>query len=378
MNKNYFRAIATMVGTIIGVGMFAIPYVINKSGIISLLVYMPVLGAAQYYLHKLYAEIVLSHSKESRLPGFASKYAGLKGKTITLLIITLGNYGSLLAYIIVGGIFLQELLGPVFGRNLFAYTLILFLARAAIVWFGFKVIANVEFFMSGLLIVAVGLIAWKGCYFIDPGNYTLLDLKNIFLPYGPIFFAVGGGAAIPDICKLLGNQKEKIRDALWWGSFISIAIMMIFTVVVLGIAGNKITPDTLVGLHTVIDNGVIKLALIFGLLSITTSFITVAQATREIYEWDYKISKNFSWLLACFIPFAMYLFGVQNLTQIVSISGAITGGLAGIIIIWLAVIVKKKRRRKPVMNSYLSQSLALVLSSLFMLGLVYELAVINL
>lgn len=377
MNKNYFRAIAAMVGAIIGVGMFAIPYVINKSGIISLLMYMPVLGAAQYYLHKLYAEIVLSHKEENRLPGFAAKYAGAKGKIITLLIITLGNYGSLLAYIIAGGIFLQELLGPVFGRNLFAYTLILFLVRSAIVWFGFKFIARVEFFMSGLLILTVGLIAWKGFYFIDANNYALLDLKNICLPYGPIFFAVGGGAVIPDICKLLGHQKEKIRDALWWGSFISIAIMMVFTVVVLGIAGNKITSDTLVGLHAVIDNGVIKLALIFGLLSVTTSFITVAQATREIYEWDYKINKNYSWLLACFIPFALYLLGAHNLTKIVSVAGAITGGLAGIIIIWLAVIVKKKRRKKPAgnMNNYLSRWLAIGLSLLFVLGLVYELAV---
>jgi amino acid permease len=33
MSKNYFHAIATMIGTIIGVGMFSVPFVVNQAGI---------------------------------------------------------------------------------------------------------------------------------------------------------------------------------------------------------------------------------------------------------------------------------------------------------------------------------------------------------
>ncbi len=371
LSKNYFHAIATLVGTIIGVGMFAIPYVISQAGIVLLFIYLPILGIMQYFLQKFYAEIILSTKKKHRLPGYAGKYIGKQGKFLSLFIV-FGNYGALLAYIIVGGIFLHELLSPMLGGSIFIYSIILFILETLIVLFGLKLIASVELIMTGLFILVVGLIAWRGWSYVDINNFNLINWPNVFLPYGPIFFAVGGGTAIPGVCKLLAHKKENIKSAIAWGTFIPVVIMLIFIILIVGITGFNTSPDTLVGLHLVLSDGVITFALIFGLLAVITSFLVIAQAMREMYWWDFGINKNVAWILACFIPFLFYLVGFSNLTKVIGLTGAVTGGLAGIVLIWLVFQVKKRKEQIPIISNKLSKPLAYILSSLFVLGLIYE------
>ena len=372
MSKNYFHAIATLVGTIVGVGMFAVPFVVSRSGIMLLFIYLPILAIAQYFLHKLYAEIILSTKRKHRLPGYAEKYFGKKGKIFTLIVVTLGNYGALLAYIIIGGIFAHELLSPTLGGDVFMYSAGLFIIQALIVLFGLKLIASIELIMAGLLILLTGLIAWRGWGCINVDHYAMVDWSNAFLPYGPIFFAVGGGAAIPSVCKLLARKKESIKSAIAWGTFIPAAITAIFAVVVVGVTGINTSPDTLVGLHLVFTNGVMTFSLIFGLLSVITSFLIIAQAIRETYWWDFGMNKNVAWFLACFVPFILYAVGLQNLIKVISLTGAVIGGLAGIIIIQMALKVKNKKEQKSVIINGLNRPVAYILSSLFILGLVYE------
>ena len=139
--------------------------------------------------------------------------------------------------IIVGGIFLHGLLYPLFGGNVFIYSIILFTLEALIVLFGLRLIASVELLMTGLLVFIVGLIVWQGWSNINISNYYLVNFSNIFLPYGPIFFAVGGSAAIPEVCKLLAHKKENIKSAIAWGTFIPVVIMLIFVIVIMGIMG---------------------------------------------------------------------------------------------------------------------------------------------
>jgi len=372
MSKNYFHAIATLAGTIIGVGMFSIPFVINKSGIILLFIYLPFLGFVQYFLHKIYAEIILSTEEKHRLPGYTEKYISRRGKIFSLIIGLIGDYGALLAYIIVGGIFLHELLNSVFGGNVFVYSLILFFLQALIVLSGIKLIASVELIMAGLLIFMVGLLAWRGWGYISFNNFHLVSWPNIFLPYGPIFFAVSGSAAIPSVCKLLAQKRENIKSAIAWGTFIPVAMMLVFTFVIVGITGNNTSPDTLVGLHSVLSDGVIIFALVLGLLSIITSFLVIAQSVREIFWWDFKINKNIAWALACFIPFILYLSGLRDLTKIVGLAGAFTGGLIGLLYLWLLLEVKKKGEQLSAIKNKINKPIIFFLSLLFIFGLIYE------
>jgi len=372
MSKNYLLAVATLMGTIIGVGLFAMPFVINKSGIMPLFIYMVVLAVIQYFLHLLFAEVILSTQDKHRLPGFVGKYIDKQSKKIAFLVDIIGAYGASLAYIIIGGLFLQQLLNHYFSGSIFLYSTILFGLVCFVTFFDIKMIAGTELVLTSFLIIAIGLITWRGFGHIQLTNYHLLEWKNALLPYGPIFFAVGGGAAIPEVCRLLAFEKEKIKSAILWGTFIPAALMLIFVLVILGITGANTSPDTLAGLSLILNDGVITFSLIFGLLAIITSYLVIAQATEEIYQWDYKLNNKLAWFLACFIPYFLFLLGWTNLTKVISFTGAVTGGLAGIILIWLVFKVKAKPEQASVIKSKLTKPMAYFLSFLFILGVIYE------
>lgn len=372
MSKNYFLAVATLMGAIIGVGLFAIPFVINKSGIIPLFIYMAGLAVIQYWLHLLFAEVVLSTKNKHRLPGFVGQYVNKKSEKMTFLADIIGAYGSALAYIIIGGLFLHQLANPYFGGDVFFYSTVLFAGISLIVFFDIKLIAGTELVLTSFLAIAIGLVAWRGFGHIQLTNYHLLEWKNVLLPYGPIFFAVGGSAAIPEVCRLLAHQKEKIKSAIFWGTFIPAALMLIFVLVILGITGANTSPDTLTGLSSALSDGVITFSLIFGLLAIITSYIVIAQATEEVYQWDLGLGNKAAWFWACFVPYFLYLIGWTNLIKIVSFTGSVTGGLTGIILIWLVFKVKSKPEQASAIKNKLTKPMAYFLSLLFALGLIYE------
>jgi len=378
MSKNYLLAVATLMGTIIGVGLFAVPFVINQAGIIPLFFYMAGLAVIQHFLHLLFAEVVLSTKTKHRLPGFAGKYGDEKGKKLTFIVEIIGSYGSILAYIIVGGLFLHQLFSPFLGGGVLLYSTVIFASVSLITFFGIKMIAGAELVLTSFLVIAIGLIAWRGFGHIELANYNLMEWKNIFLPYGPIFFAVGGVSAIPEVCRLLAYEKNKIKSAIFWGTFIPAGLMLVFILVVLGITGARTSPDTLAGLSLILNDGVITFSLIFGLLAIITSYMVTAQATEEVYEWDFKLNNRLAWFLACFIPYFLFLLGWTNLIKVVSFTGAITGGLSGLILIWLVFKIKAKPERASVINNKLTKPMAYFLSLLFILGVIYEIwATIN-
>lgn len=373
MRRNYFYAIAVLAGTIVGGGLFAAPLVVSKAGILPFLVYLPFLALVQFFLHMIYAEIILSSKQRHRMPGYVGLYRGARAKKWTLLFSILGKHGALLAYILLGGSFLYGLLGPILGGSLFLYTTILFLVESLIVLFGLRLIAGVELALSALLVVLIFLIGFKSSVHFDWGKFILFNRDHIFLPYGPIFFAVGGQAAIPEVCRLLRAQKNKIKSAIAWGTFIPALLMLFFVIVVVGITGDHTTAEALIGLKRYFHNGVITFSLIFGLLTVITSFLVISQSLREVYWWDLKINNNLSWFLACGIPFLLYLVGISNLTKVIGLTGSVVGGIFGIILILLLFRVKKDREQTPVVTNKLSIPVAVFLCSLFVLGLLYEL-----
>lgn len=370
--KNYLLAITTLMGTIIGVGIFALPYIVSKSGVILLFIYMPVLGTIQYFLHLHFAEIVLSTRGDHRLPGYVARYFGQAGKKVTLLISLLSDYGVIITYIIVGGLFAHQLFSPILGGSHLFYTVLIFLIEAFIVLYGLKIISGAEFAMTATLVIIMVLIIIKGLLLVDIRNFTTINWQNIFLPYGPVFFAVGGQAAIPEMCKLLKDTPGKIKSAIAWGTYLSAALMLVFVLVVTGVTGLNTTPDALAGLGNIFGSGIIRLALLFGLLVVATSMIVITQASREILWWDFGIDKNIAWALTCALPLWFYLIGVQNLTKTVSLTGAISGGVLGIVIIWLLLVVKKRRDQESAVKNYINRPMAYILSIFFILGFIYE------
>ncbi|MBM4177275.1 hypothetical protein FJ208_00515 [Candidatus Gribaldobacteria bacterium] len=360
--------IATLAGTIIGVGLFSLPYITLQVGILPMLAYFFILGALVLTLHLFFAELTLKTPDFKRLPGFAEIYLGKKGKIISTLSVVIGLFGASLAYLIVGGEFLSRLLGPFFGGNVFFWTFFYFFVGALIVFFGIKAIAKVEFW--GLLIFIFALIAifTKGFSVLNLTNIStnLFPLtftgKNIFLPYGPILFSLWGLSLIPEIEEMLGKNKKLIKKVVAISVIIPVVVYLFFIFTILGITGKETTESALTGLQNFFGNGVVSLALLFGVITTFTSFVALAMTLKKTFWFDLKINKKLAWAITCFTPFILFLLGIKSFIGVISFVGAVMLGIDGILV--LLMYKKITPKRKVIIYSLIS-ALAL--------GIAYEL-----
>ena len=83
--NNFTLALSTLVGTIVGAGIFGIPFAMLKSGIVPGLFYLFLLGAIICLLHLFFGEVCLRTSGKHRLVGYANIYLGKWGKTVATL-----------------------------------------------------------------------------------------------------------------------------------------------------------------------------------------------------------------------------------------------------------------------------------------------------
>jgi amino acid permease len=286
--------------------------------------------------------MILSTEGYHRLPGHAGIYLGPRWKIVVFIGKFIGSIGALLAYIIITGIFVNDLLSPILGidSELF-YATTVFAIEAAIVYFGTNLIAKTELVMTIILVVVTGLIVYKGWPHISPENYKLIDWKYALLPYGALLFSLDGNGALPVVAKLVKRDPQAMKTVIRFGTLISAFITIVFTLTISGVSGAGTTPDALTGIHSIM-NGSIALALIFGVFSMVTSFFGVAQAAKETLHWDFKIRRRLAWAVAVFLPYAFYISGVENLVAVISFVGSIGGGICAIA---LVVIFRRMRRQ---------------------------------
>ena len=372
-SKNYFKGIAMMAGTIIGVGIFAVPYVMAQSGVLIGLAYFLILGIILIYNHLLYGEAILRTGVKHRLVGLAEIYLGKKWKYISLFVTMLSFYGGLIAYIIIGGEFFRILSSGFLGGSLFFYQVLFFVIMASMVLAGLKMIFFVEFFMTGFLLLAAGILIFGGLPYVDFKNFLTIDINNFFLPYGVILFSLGGAAAIPEVVSAMGNAKKNVKCIVIWGTIIPIIVTVLFGLVVVGVSGLNTTKDAIGGFGFVVGEWVVVLGAFFGLFAVATSFLAMGIYLKDQFELDIKLNKFFSWFLAVFIPFLVFLFGSRDFIKVVGFTGAVFAGFEGVLIVWIYMLAKKRGKRKPEYEIKIPTFFVLLIIFLFLTGVVYEL-----
>lgn len=372
MTKRTTSALATIIGYVIGVGMFGLPYLTMKSGLLVFFVLLLFLGFVQYMLHLIYANVILETEGSHRMAGYAEIYVGRAGKYLTLAANVLGGIGAMLAYIIVTGKFLAPLLVPYFGGSEFIYANISFWLMATVIYFGVWAICKAEMLMTGILFLIVAAISFKGLGNIDAANFSLVQWKYFFLPFGALLFALDGLGSVPIIANVLGNNPANLKKAIKYGLLIPALVFLVFTLVVLGVSGDMTTVDALTGLAKAIGDGIVAISMVFGLLVVATSFFVVGESIKEELIYDLKVKEKLAFALSMFIPYILYLLGFNNLIQVISFAGSLAGGISAIML--LLMFRKMEKMNKPLaLFKHKPSSLLLgVLTSIFIFGIIYE------
>jgi len=342
-------ATATLIGTTVGAGILALPYVISRSGFLIGLVEIIVLGLASILLNLFVGEIILRTKKNYQLSGYVGKYLGPWGKHLMAFSLVVGIYGALIAYLIGEG----EVLKTVFGGNSFFYSLLFFAFAAGIVFFGIRALGKAEIIMTSLMVAAVLLLGIFSFEKIEIGNLSTVNFPFLLFPYGAILFAFMSATAIPEMKEELQGRNKLLKKAIIFGGLAPIIIYLVFSAVILGMVG----PENFSLLQEnqriatvaleLFSSGILSVMInLFAAFSMGTAFLALGYALWMMLHLDYGIKKVPAYIIALLPPLLVFFLNLTNFISVINFIGAFIG-LFNILIVLTFWQAKKKGERKP-------------------------------
>lgn len=357
-----------LIGTIIGVGIFGVPYVVARSGVAIGLIHFVVLTIAVLLIHLWFGELTLRTKAHHRLVGYAGQYLGPWGKRVAALAGIGGVYGALLAYLIVAGSFLHQLLGPTLGATPWHYSVAFGALAGLSVAFGLRLVEELEFILTAFLFIAMSLVLIVGAQRVNVENFSTVNIGQAFLPYGAILFSLGGASAIAEIRDILRGRERFLRRAIVWGTLIASALTLLFVLTIVGVSGDATTPEAIAGLAPILGRSVVVLGAILGFLAIATSFLALGLYLNEVFRFDFHLSKFPAFALGIGVPFLIFLIGSPVFTNVILVTGGIFGGIDGLLIALLVLKARKRGDRTPEFSVRLPSFVNWLVALLFAAG----------
>ena len=375
MDKKFFYATAVLVGSMVGVGIFGLPYAFAQAGFWVGMGLLVAIGLATLLIDLMYGEVILRTHAQHQIMGYARLYLGPYAQRILFFSAVLMGYVALLAYIIISGDFLNTLLSHFFYAPVSTYSILFGIVLSLAVLRGIKTISRVELLFSGLFVVVMGLILFTGWPSIQSANFIGFNRANIALPYGVLLFAFGGLLAVPIQRQLLVGQERKLWPAISLAVLFTAGLYAVFTTTVVGVSGPVTTPDTVSGLYQFLGSNITILISLFGAFAITTAFLMHASALVNTFHQDFKIHRFNAWLLAVAPPLVLFLLGIRSFIGIISLAGGVALALEQILIVFLYAKAKSKGDRLPEYSLNIPTWLLYILITVFSVGIVYFLFV---
>ncbi len=364
MKKEFFGAVWTLVGIVIGAGVFGLPYVFYKAGVYTGVAVTFLAFLVMTFLTLYLGEVCLRTKGFHQLTGLAEKYLGKKGKWFMFTANVLSIYGALAAYIIGAGLALNS----IFGTSEIIFSILFFVFVAPFVYFAFSVMEGFETVFVPVKILIVFALSFVLLKFIDFGNISSFSFYNMLIPYGVAIFAFAGISAVPEMNEELKN-KRYMFSAIIAGMVISLFINLLFAISVVGALG-PVAEVATVSLSK-FGNFSNIFANLFAFFALATAFVALGFALKENFSLDLKIPNAASWGLAVFVPLLISLSGL-GFIKLLDLVGAVAVGFILIMIMIIHSKAKKTGERKPEYSLGDYFILKLILFLILASGIIYS------
>jgi tyrosine-specific transport protein len=375
MDKKFFYAVSVLVGSMVGVGIFGLPYAFVQSGFWTGMVLLVCIGCATLLVDFMFGEVILRTHAQHQILGYAKIYLHPIHQKILFFSTVLLAYVSLLAYIVISGDFLNTLLSPFFYAPSTTYSVLFAIVLSLVALKSIKTISQIELLFMCLFLVVTAIIFVMGFRSINPQNFLGIHQTNAGIPYGVLLFAFGGLLGIPFQRRILAGEERKLRYAIILAVMGTGIMYALFTTIVVGISGLATTPDAVSGLFQFIGGNILVLTSIFGIFAISTSFLMLAAGLINTFYLDLNVKKFNAWLLVVLPPFILFIAGLRSFIGIISLAGGVALALEQIIVVFLYAKAKEKGDRLPEYSLNIPVWLLYILIGVFSLGVIYFLFV---
>ena len=355
MYKNILLPASMMAGTIIGAGMFSLPFAFLRSGLIAGFSFLFLFALLYAIIYFIYSDIILKTEGDHRFIGYAKIYLGTTGFWSAFLISLVQLFFVLTIYLILAPSFTKIFIG---GSNL-SHLLFFWIIGSLVILLSVRKIALSEFIIvAGMFLIILMVFLFGGF------NINLNFLKNIsfgsnaFFAVGPVLFALSGTLAVPEVVsyfsaiggslpagkhgasggKESGVSLTSLKKSLALGSFLSALAYAGFVVGILGLS-KVISEDAVSGLIGFVPQWFLIALGILGFLSLISSYIVVGLNVRKILEKDFSFPSFWAMSLVVFIPPILYFLGFQSFVGAVSFMGSVFTPIEILllVLIWLRV-----------------------------------------
>lgn len=365
VDKKILTGTSILVGTCIGAGVLGIPYVAAQAGFLVALIYIIAIGLITYLINLYLGEVSLRTKQKHQIVGYAEKYIGKKGRRLMEFATVFGIYAAIIAYMVGVGESLSFLIFENTNYSIF-FGIFFGIIMSLLLWSGKKSLKKYEKIGVGIVLGLLILIIIFFVPNVDFNNLLGFNSANIFLPFGVVLFALMSFHAIPEISMVLGRDKKKLKKVISLGTIISIIFYILFTLIVVGFMG--------LGTPEVATLALGKIFVIMGILTMFTSYLSLGNSLEDDFLFDEHYKKKKSWILSSMLPIIVFLviqmFDFFSFTQILSIGGVVSGGMASILILIMNKRSKETNERKPEYSIRINKLIIILLSLIFVLGVI--------
>jgi len=372
-DRKFYHATAVLIGTMVGVGMYGVPFAFAKAGFLVGVAWLVGLALVVALFNLMFAELTLSTQGVHQVIGYINIWLGPWGRRLATVANIVSIYGALLAYIIVIGEFLHNILSHFIAVDPQLYSIV-FAAVGSLVWLlRVRTIATIELGMIMLYTAAVLLIVALGAGSIRAVNFGGGAPDFWYLPYGVLLFAFAGMSAIPIQRLLLTGREQLMRPAILSAVGFTALMYLVFATVVVGVSGEVTSPAALAGLYGALGTPIIVLGSLLGVMTISTSYIILGSALFESFHTDYRVRAPVAWILTGLPPVVFFLSGLINFIDVIGMVGAVAVGILSALLTVAYIRARRMRLRAPELKVPVPTVVVIVIALLFIAGVVVEL-----
>jgi len=338
-----------MIGSIVGVGVFGLPYAFAQTGLGIGLLELLLIGVLLICLQLMFAEVVIQGNGDHRLVGYVRQFLGKGWGSVAMFAMACSVWGAMTAYMIVGGKFFSFLLSPIFGGSESLYALLVALIAGWLIYCGLGFASKLETTIVVTLIFLFIFIILASIPHIQVMNWFIYRPEHVFVPYGVLLFSMAGLGVVPEMRDVLGQKHErKLGHAILIGMSVIMVLYIVFATVVFGVTGLQTTQAAFDGLLPVLGVTAEIVASLLGALTILSIFMIVGIQLKHTFVYDYHVSKKTAWFAVMIVPIVLYLLGVRELIGLIGFVGSVFTGMLGI----LTVMTYLTLRKSPTCNRH--------------------------
>ncbi len=317
-----------MLGTVIGAGIFSLPFALQRSGIVLFVTLLVIVGYVMVRVNIFVYEIVTHTRAKHQIPGYISLILGPGWGRVALYMMMFATGGSLVAFAFLGGTFIAQLL-PIseqLGTMLF-YTF----ATAVILLAGTKLEA-VDMVFTGIKmsLLAVIVLAMIVVLPFETAKvpFTATDPFSVL---GAILFAYTGFSTSAVLHRGAMTKKSiHVAQLVTFVTYLLFSLVAYFFIDFTSFALPNRQLDLLFNLA--------------GVFVVLTPYLVISMIGRETLIKDVRFHERTAIGVMAFVPFLFILFRIGSFLEVLSFTGGVFIAAVGMMICQAYARVFPKKR----------------------------------